>query len=184
MPWRAGLPREVRVGMRMARGERVLAASRAADGSYTVATNRALHHVPASRIGTGQDLDAGADSAADTAGSWRLPYEDILRAEWDDEAGVLRIWEPSLPAGRTEIPLPSPGALPETVRERVTATVVISHHVPLRGRQGVWLSARRAPGGTDVRWTALFDAGLDASDPDLRGLAATALEDLRHTTGV
>jgi hypothetical protein len=171
--------------MQMARGERVLAASRAADGSYLLATDRALHHAPpVAEPGRASRGGIAAATESESLGRWRLPYEDILRAEWDDETGALRVWEPSLPAGQTEIPLPSPGALPETVRERVTATVVVSQHVPLRGRQGVWLSARRAPGAAAVHWTALFDAGLDPSDPGLRALAAAALEDLRHTTGV
>ncbi len=168
----------------MARGERVLAASLAADGSYAIATNVALHYVTPGLLQVDSHLGGGAQKSSAADAGWRLPYEDILRAEWDDEDGVLRISEPSLPNGSTEIPLASPGAVPETVRERVTATVVVSHHVALRGRRGVWLSARRAPGTADVRWTALFDAGLDPSDPDLRALAATALEELRQTTGV
>jgi hypothetical protein len=74
--------------------------------------------------------------------------------------------------------------VPETVRERVTSTLVVSHHVPLQGKRGVWLSARRSPADSEVRWTMLFDAGLDPTDPGLRTLAAAALEELRESTGV
>jgi hypothetical protein len=167
----SGVPQAVKTALRLARGERVLAASRAADDSYIVATGRALYR-GWGRPGSPED------------GHWRLPYEDILRVVWDDEAELLRVWEPSLPDGYTEVPLPDPGAVPETVRERVTSTLVVSHHVPLQGKRGVWLSARRSPAESEVRWTMLFDAGLDPTDPGLRTLAAAALEELRESTGV
>ena len=168
---RSGIPQAVKTALQLSRGERVLASSRAADGSYVVATAIALYR------GWGRP-------GIPEANHWRLPYEDILRAVWDDEAGLLRVWEPSLPDGYTEIPLPDPGTVPETVRERVTSTIVVSQHVQLRGRRGVWLSARRSPADSEVRWTMLFDAGLDATDPGLRTLAVAALEDLRQSTGV
>ena len=40
-----------------------------------------------------------------------------------------------------------PGRLLELVRERVTASVVLQRHVPVDGRRGVRVIARRAPGG-------------------------------------
>jgi hypothetical protein len=168
---RSGIPQAVKTALRLSRGERVLAASRAADGSYVVATALALYR------GWGRPSSAENDH-------WRLPYEDILRVVWDDEAELLRVWEPSLPNGYTEVPLPDPGAIPETVRERVTSTLVVSHHIPLQGKRGVWLSARRSAADSEVRWTMLFDAGLDPTDPGLRTLAAAALEELRQSTGV
>jgi hypothetical protein len=156
----------------------VLAAGRSTDGSYLFATTHALHHVPPTST-TGSPAAATGEGLA-----WRLPYEDILRAVWDEETASLRVWEPSLPAGSVEIPLAKPDRLPETVRERVTSTLIVSQHVPLRGRRGVWLTARRRPGDTETRWTMVFDAGLDVSDSNLRTRAAAALEDLRQSTGV
>jgi hypothetical protein len=167
----SGVPQAVKTALRLARGEHVLAASRAADHSYIVATGRALY------LGWGRPGNPEDDH-------WRLPYEDILRVVWDDEAELLRLWEPSLPDGYTEVPLTDPGAVPETVRERVTSTLVVSRHVPLEGKRGVWLSARRSSADSEVRWTMLFDAGLDPTDPGLRTLAAAALEELRESTGV
>lgn len=168
---RTAVPQRVKTALRLSRGEHILAASRAADGSYIVATVFALYR------GWGPAGSPENDH-------WRLPYEDILRAVWDDEAELLRVWEPSLPNGYTEVALPDPGAVPETVRERVTSTLVVSHHVPLQGKRGVWLSARRSAADAEVRWTMLFDAGLDPTDPGLRTLAAAALEELRQSTGV
>jgi hypothetical protein len=167
----SGVPQAVKTELRLARGEHVLAASRAADDSYIVATGRALYR-------------GWIRPGSPEADHWRLPYEDILRVVWDDEAELLRVWEPSLPDGYTEVPLADPGAVPATVRERVTSTLVVSHHVPLQGKRGVWLSARRSPADSEVRWTMLFDAGLDPTDPGLRTLAAAALEELRESTGV
>ena len=46
---------------------------------------------------------------------------------------------------------PSPGRLLELVRERVTASVVLQRHVPVRGRAGVRVIARRAPARRPAR---------------------------------
>jgi hypothetical protein len=77
-----------------------------------------------------------------------------------------------------------PGNIPQVVNERVKASVVIQHHVPLRGDKGVRLVARRRPGGTDVTWRVTFDSGLDPRDPDLRDQADLALQELRTSIGL
>ena len=76
------------------------------------------------------------------------------------------------------------GRLPEVVRERVTASIVIQHHVELVGERGARLLARRVPGTTDLRWSVVFDAGLDPADPELRRRADEALAVLRTSLGI
>jgi len=70
------------------------------------------------------------------------------------------------------------------VNERVKASVVVQHHVPLRGDKGVRIVARRVPGGTDVTWRVTFDPGLDPQDPALRADAEAALAEVRTTMGL
>jgi hypothetical protein len=90
-------------GLTLEKGERVLAA-----GDDTVATDTALHF---------------QNGTAFT----RLPWERVEQAVWKD--GVLVVRE--VGGGRHIVRLTDPGSVPETVRERVTSTVVVSTHVRL-----------------------------------------------------
>lgn len=143
-------------GMTLENGERVLAVS-----GDTVATNAALHF-----NGTG--------------GITRVPWERVEQAVWKD--GLLIVRE--VGGVRHDVSLAEPGSVPETVRERVTSTVVVSSRVKLP-RGGVRIAARRpARGPGELRWTFVFDAGLDPSDPGLLAEAEQALEELRRQTGL
>jgi hypothetical protein len=138
--------------------DRVLTHARTAQGGYAVATDRALY----------------------LPGGTRLPWYTIDRGVWDEDG--LRILTTK---GETHsVSLPSPGRLPEAVRERVTNSIVASRHVPLTDLGGVRLVARRVPGKDQPVWELLFDAGLDPSDPGLRALAEQALEEVRRSLGV
>jgi hypothetical protein len=149
-------PAAVRAGL--ARGEHVLAYATTRDGSYVVATDRALR-LP--------DV--------------RLPWERIEQASWKD--GWLHVREN---AGSAEhhIRLTEPGSVPETVQERVTATIVVNHQATLSGGAHVRIIGRRPPGGDAIRWTFVFDAGLDPNDPSLRAQAEQRLAALRRQTGL
>jgi hypothetical protein len=152
------LPTDVRKSLAMLPGERVLTFGSAADDGYVVATDLALF----------------------LADGTRVPYETIDRASWDEEGlSLLTIDGQSRRAS-----VPEPRLLPETVRERVNATIVVNKHVNLPGRGGVRLVARRRPSGEMVGWTLVFDDGLDPDDPGLRALAEQALEGLRRSMGV
>jgi hypothetical protein len=143
-------------GLTLAKGERVLAVS-----GETVATDTALHF-------------------EDGTGFTRLPWEKVEQAAWKD--GVLVVRE--VGGGRHTVRLTDPGSVPETVRERVTATVVVSTHVKLPGG-GVRIAARRpARGGGEPRWTFVFDPGLDPTDAGLLAQAEQAMEEIRRQTGL
>jgi hypothetical protein len=151
--------RNLPAGLEMEKGERVLAVS-----GETVATTAALHFM-------------NADSFT------RLPWERVERAAWRD--GLLVVHE--VGGGRHTVPLSEPGSVPETVRERVTSTVVVSTHVnlPGGGGKGVRIAARRpARGGGEPRWTLVFDPGLDPTDAALLAQAERAMEEIRHQTGL
>ncbi|MCF6468154.1 hypothetical protein FAF44_07030 [Nonomuraea sp. MG754425] len=151
------LPADVRKSLNTERGERVLTFTQGADGPV-VATNLALY----------------------LTGGTRVPYEEIDRAWWDEEG--LHVLTTG--AARHFERISEPRMLPETVRERVNATIVVNKHVSLPGRGGVRLVARRRPGGEVLGWTLVFDEGLDPDDPGLRAQAEQALEGVRRSMGV
>ena len=62
------------------------------------------------------------------------------------------------------------------VRERVTATVVLQRHVPIRGKRGVRVIARRAlTGERGLTWLFEYDEGIDPEDPFVEHAAQEAL---------
>lgn len=106
-------------------------------------------------------------------------WDEVIRAAWD--APVLEL---QLAQGPYRLVIENPGLIPDVVNERVKASVVVQHHVPLRGDKGVRIVARRVPGGTEVTWRVTFDAGLDPQDPALRADAEAALAEVRTTMGL
>ncbi|HEX6468725.1 MAG TPA: hypothetical protein VF069_06465 [Streptosporangiaceae bacterium] len=157
------LPKAVRDGLALDRGEHVLAHAVTREGGYVVATDRALH------------LPASPDA------SLRLPWERVEQAAWQN--GWLHVRE-NAGAAVHHLRLADPGSIPETVQERVTATIVVNQPATLPGGGRVRIVGRRPAGGDAVRWTFVFDAGLDPDDPELRAQAGELLAALRRQTGL
>jgi hypothetical protein len=158
---------------------------------------------PALEVGPGERLLAWAPVAG---GGWvagtrdacylpdgRLPWEQVEAADWDRDLARLRISEVgSWGQPRVEHDLilddVTPAAtdrLLQLLRERVTASVLLVRHVPIEGRRGVRVVARRAPSGrSDVRWVFEYDAGIDPDDPFVQTAAQDALEVARADVGL
>ncbi len=147
------------------RGETVLAWAESDDGRVIAGTRDAIY------------LDGT-----------RLPWEDVEAAEWDRDTDRFRLSEVgSWGDVRAEhvYTIAAPGRLLELVRERVTASVVLQRHVPVTGRRGLRVIARRAPrGDRPVRWFYEYDEGVDPDDPVVRELAEDALREARSEAGV
>ncbi|MEY9213293.1 hypothetical protein NI17_001490 [Thermobifida halotolerans] len=159
---RHALPAEARDRLVLGRGERVIAHALTGDSAAVVATTAALH-LPDGR---------------------RVPWERVDHAGWNDTGLVLTVeGEPD-----RVVPVPEPGRLAEAVFERVTATIVVSRHVPLLSAEedspGVRLTARRAPGGTEVTWRFRYDEGVDPDSAETRERTRAALDRLREQMGV
>ncbi len=156
--------RRPRPDVPLGRGESVLAWAEATDGTVVAGTRDALY--------------AGAD---------RLPWERVEAADWDRDEDRLRVSEVGTwGAERVEhtYTFDQPDRLLELVRERVTASVVLQRHVPLAGRRGLRVIARRAPRGNQpVAWFYEYDEGVDPADPAVRGAAEAALRDAREELG-
>src|SRR5690606_7411574 len=159
---RHALPSEIRARLDLAPGERIIAHAWTENGTAVVATTAALH-LPEGR---------------------RIPWERIDQARWDDTGLVLTTEDEP----EEVTPLPRPGRLAQAVYERVTATIVVSRHVPLlsdvEGAPGVRFIARRAPGSTDITWQLRYDEGVDPESPEIRQRTQRALARLREQTGV
>ena len=115
----------------VAPGERVLASAAAADGTVLAGTRDAFY------------VRSGDETR-------RVPWEQVEAADWDRDTDTFRLsevgtWGDQRPV-HTAV-LTEPGRLLELVRERVTASVVLQRHVPVSGRRGLRVIARRAPPG-------------------------------------
>ena len=153
------LPDEVRDALPTEPGERVLTTGRAADGTWVVATDRAL-------------ID----------GARRTPWTDVVHAQWYDEEHVLDVNllpgdEPSY-----RLAIAEPGRVPETVHERVMASIVLSRRVALPGG-GARVVARRGDGSEETVWQVVADDGVDLADPAVRDRVDAALAELQAELG-
>ena len=109
----------------------------------------------------------------------RVPWEQVEAADWDAESETLRLSEVGTwgePRPTYSLALTEPGRLLELVRERITASVVLQRHVPIHGKRGVRVIARRAPTGSrELTWLFEYDEGIDPADPFVDHAAREAL---------
>ena len=148
----------------VAAGERVLAAADAPEGPV-----------------------AGTREALYLPGGHRIPWQHVEAADWDRDAETLRVaevgtWGQERPS--YTFTLSEPDRLLQLVRERVTATVLLQRHVPVRGSKGVRIIARRAPtGDRALTWLFEYDAGVDPDDPFVEHAAREALAAAKEEVG-
>ncbi len=173
MAWslRAGrserVPAAVRAALELARGERLLASARdERSGATVVASNHRLYAVsPAGEVLLGRPwhlVDAGSWSAE--LFQLTITWVDRQRpAQW-----VFR--EPTL--------------LPETVRERVQASVVLAEPVSLGHRRGGRAVIRQDLSTGDLLEQVLLGRGARADDVELQGRLAAALAYLKEQVGL
>lgn len=154
-----------RPDLEVGRGERVLAWATTEDGTTIGGTRDAFYPGDGSRIG----------------------WEQIERATWnrdDRQLEVSEVGQWGQPRREYAFTVDEPQRLLQLVRERVTSSVVIQRHVPLRGRAGVRVIARRAPrGASDLTWFFEYDEGIDPADPQVSAAAAAALAAAKSDVG-
>jgi hypothetical protein len=165
---RRGIPADALAALGMQRSDHAIAAARTTDGRWVVAT--------------GENLVVGpAPETSDNVR--RLPWEGIGAAAWRDDLLEVSVSFPRRPPERIALRFDEPGRLPEAVRDRVTASIVVNEHVRIDGRLGVRIVGRRRAGEDPLIWTLAFDRGLDVNDPWVRGRAEEELARLREMTG-
>jgi hypothetical protein len=115
----------------------------------------------------------------------RLPWDHISKATWDEPMlDLVVIDEEGRPSRLVRVRIDESHDLPAAVHDRVTASVLISERVDLGNGAKALLAARRGSDDGEVRWTVVFDHGLDPSDPQLRAAADAALAQLRDSLGI
>ncbi|MBS45740.1 MAG: hypothetical protein CMH83_21705 [Nocardioides sp.] len=170
-------PRVARPEIVVAAGEKVLAWAPVRDGE-------AVDGVAGAVV---DRVVAGTRDALYLPDGTRLAWEDVEAADWDSDAETLRVSEVGewgAPRAEHRHVLDDAIRLLQLVRERVTASVLLQRHVPVTGRRGLRVIARRRPAGGPVRWFFEYDEGVDADDPAVRLVAAEALATLKADSGL
>lgn len=142
-------------------GERVLVTAETADGETAAASTHALHVT---------QPDGGVRTTQ---------YVDILTARWDPDTATVHL---VTVAGPVRLRMAGSSLLPETVRERVQSSIVLSQRVSARGSGGATVVARRAP-GEQMRWQIRYDGNADPDDPALRAQVEAMLAELQAQAG-
>ena len=162
-------PADVLSRARLPRGGKALASARATDGTWLLGTRDALVLVP-------PDGDAR-----------RLRWEEVATADWardEERLRVVELAEFGLTPVVHELAIADPGLLLDLVRERVTASVLLTRRVQVERGRGLTVIARRAPGGRGpVAWSYELDPGLDPDDPLVRVAADQGLRQAREELG-
>lgn len=169
----APLPAQVREGLGLARGERVLAHATLVAGGWLVATTTALVLV---------DPIDGPASGPGTPRAHAL-WHDVAEAVWTSDDRTLHVrW---VNGGDEQAFLLGAGEtyLPEVVRERVMSTYVLSKRIDVRGRRGVTVAVRRRADASLVV-QAVPDSGVDVLRPTVAEAVEAAARDLRAQVGL
>lgn len=179
----------------MAWGRSARSRARLADDPGLIGRLRPGERVLAAALATatpGQVDTASDEVVGGTAGSLYLPggavlgWNEIDQAVWHFDESRLEVVSLPIggPARSYQIQLAVPGRLPELVRERVTSSIVVNQHVPLSGRRGAKIIARRVPDTDRLDWIVVYDAGIDGDDPDIKERVRAAVDVLRRDLGV
>ena len=167
------VPADVLARADLPRGEKVLAHTVAKDGTWLLGTRLRL-------------VVVGGGDLPEEQRAVQIPWETVEDAAWKQDDARLRFTETGQygePRPTYSFEVEDPALLLQLVRERVTASVVLQRRVPVRGRLGLTVIARRSPVGGPVAWMHAYDAGLDPADPEVAAVADQALEQAQAEVG-
>lgn len=170
MPWLSStVPKDVQTSLPREPGERVLAGTQDTNGRWIVGTDSALY-------------------AWSEARYQRRPWETIAQASWDREAAELLVVEVAdfgAPEPREVVPLEEPGRVLELIRERVTASIMLTRSVPVRMGSSLKVVVRRSPTRTgDMTFAFVLDNDLDPGDEQVAKAAKRGLAEVRDELGL
>ncbi len=158
-------PADVVARAGLGRGEKPLAAARATDGRWLLATRDALV------------LLAPAEGAAARV---RLPWTEVESADWaqdEDRLRVAEVGELGRPRRVHELTVDEPGELLAVLRERVTASIVLQRRVV--GERPPGAQRRRPAGAQQQRRPHLVLRARSRALPGRPGGAALAERGVR-----
>jgi hypothetical protein len=168
------LPAQVRAGLGLPRGERLLAYGGRPDGGWVIATTAAVVLV---------DPVDGPNAGPGTPALRRL-WHEIAEATWDPDTDAVQIrWADG--GNRTTLLLSPPlGRFPEVLRERVMSTFVLSERVPVQGRRGVTVAVRRHAVDGSLFTQTVPDQGVNPGREPVAEQVAALRRDLCEQVGL
>ena len=141
-------------------------------------------------VGDAADPDGSLIVATDAAlyeqrSLQRIEWQRVTKGTWEQPEFVIDFDDNGL-ARRLRIRVDDARAIPAAVRDRITDTVVVSEYRTLEGDRGAFFGARRSPDGDgeDIRWSVVFDEGLDPGSAVMRERADAELEQIRASLGI
>jgi hypothetical protein len=192
-PSRGALPTAVTAALGLAGGERVLAFGVDDNtGAYVVATNFALAVVSAGAGSSTAGTTTAGTSAAGTSARGTSAVERILRrpwlfvdaGAWEPQTATLTVtWTDGRRAGQWSF-RDQPTRLPETLRERVQASVVITTRLNLGDRRTGRVAIRQDFETRELIPQTLLGRHTRADDPEVQAHVDAALAYLRDHVGL
>ena len=169
------LPAQVRAGLGLPRGERLLTHAVLTDGSWVLATSAALVLV---------DPVEGPDAGPGTPRARHL-WHDVAEATWvpDERCIDIRWVDTTAPGLRLSLD-ERESYLPEVLRERVVSTYVLSQRVAVRGKRGVTVAIRRNAVDGTLFVQAVPDDGVDLERPQVADQVASLTRELAMQAGL
>ena len=174
LPWSARreptVPSEVSKAIAAAPGEGLLAwAVEPATGTTVVAGRHRLYVVRTGADGTDVRLSR--------------PWHLVDAGKWTGEDALLTVtWVDDEPDSR--FALTQPGMLPETLRERVQASVVIAETLDLGGRRTARVVVRKVLETQVLVSQALLGRGVNSTDPGVAEQVRAGLARVREQVGL
>jgi hypothetical protein len=178
------VPADVLARAGLGRGDKVLAHTGAADGTWLLGTRSGLVIVGASSAEPPASVESGpSDGPVET-----IRWEQVETADWNRDEERFRIAEVGefgQPRPVHEFTLSNPGRLLQLIRERVTASVLLQRRVELPGsRSGLTVVARRSPHRDgEISWAVEYDVGVDPADPAVVEVATAGLRAAQDEVG-
>ena len=158
-------------GLGSERGEKPLAHAFDNDGRVFVATRLALY-LPVGSTGTHR----------------RVPWHEVQNAEWDRDAGVLTLSEWAGPGEQrmtTRTAFTAADLLLTVLRERVTASVVLTRTAPVEGTDVfVTASVRRRADDGELVVQVSYPVGFEHEHPAVVAAAEQASAQARDDIGL
>ncbi len=166
---RPSVPDDVAAAIAPRDGERLLAWGADDSGTTVVAGRYRLYVV-------GSDPEAGADLRVSR------PWHLVDSGRWSDEGELHVVWVDGEPAVR--LVLTEPGMLPETLHERVQASVVLAETLDLGRQRTAKVVVRRDLATGELLSQAVLGRGVRSTDPGVREQVRVGLAQVREQVGL
>ena len=167
---RPSVPADVEAVIMAANPDRLLAWAEVPGGRTVVAGRHRLHVTT---------IAPGTDPVVSLSRPWHL----VDAGSWDGESSTLTVtWVDG--ERPTRLVIPEPGQVPETLRERVQASVVLAEAVDLGNRRSAKVVVRKDLATSRLLSQAVLPPGVRSSDPGVSEQVRAGLARVREQVGL